>query len=239
MPKQPPPRPGILEVMRLGRRPYGEVYELQKDLLDRRIADEIRDTLVLVEHDPPVITIGRGAAREDARGVSIPLFEIERGGDATWHGPGQVVAYPIYQLPDGRRDVHRYLRDLEQVVIGVLSELGVVAGRRAGLTGVWIGDKKVASIGVAVRRWVTWHGLALNVHNDLGAFRAFRPCGLDPDVMTRVADHAEIPPANILFEVLIVKHFLEIFGLELPQSGSSGSSELDERGFPRLPILPE
>ena len=154
--------------------------------------------------------------------------------------PRSGMAYPIYALPVGRRDVRRFLRDLEEVLIRVLAEVGIEGCRRAGATGVWIGEEKVASIGVAVRRWVTWHGMALNVHTDLDAFRVLRPCGLDPAVMTRVADHAEIPPATILFEVLIVKHFLEVFGLQLPSQPALDPTgpATDERGFPRLPILP-
>ena len=225
----------LLDVMRLGQTPYVETYELQQSLLEQRIAGEIPDTLILTEHDP-VVTVGRGAGTKDVSGVHVPIVEIERGGEATYHGPGQIVAYPIYALPEDAHDVHRYLRDLEEVVIRVLAEVDVLGVRRPGLTGVWIGEKKVASIGVAVRRWVTWHGFALNVHTDLAAFEEFRPCGLDPQVMTRVADCAEIPPASILFEVLIVKHFLEVFGLELPLPPPLASPEVG--GFPNLPILP-
>ena len=205
----------LLDVLRLGRRAYGEVHALQKELLEKRIAGEIRDTLVLVEHEP-VVTVGRGGATGDMSGVAVPRFEIERGGEATYHGPGQLVAYPILALPESRRDLHRYLRDLEEVVIGVLAEFELAGGRRDGLTGVWIGDRKVCSIGVAVRRWVTYHGLALNLHTDLAAFRSFQPCGLDPDVMTRLADHADLPPTNLLGEVLVVKHFCRVFERELP-----------------------
>jgi lipoate-protein ligase B len=230
----------LLEVMRLGRKPYDEIHQLQQELVAKRIAGEIPDTLVLVEHDP-VVTRGRKSPDGDAAGVDVPVFEVERGGEATYHGPGQVVAYPILALPEGRRDLHAYLRDLEEVVIRVLAELEIEGRREDGKTGVWIGDRKVASIGVAVRRWVTWHGLALNVHTDLEAFRSFNPCGLNPEVMTRVADHASIPPALILFEVLIVKHVLEVFGLRLPDPPPLASppqeGDLDERGFPHLPLL--
>lgn len=224
----------LLDVARLGRKPYGEVHDLQRDLLERRIAGEARDTLILVEHEP-VVTVGRGADRSGLEDLGAPVLEVERGGEATYHGPGQVVAYPIYAMPEGRRDLHRYLRDLEEVVLRTLEEVGIAGRREPGATGVWIGAEKVASIGVAVRRWVAWHGLALNVHTDLEAFGGFRPCGLSAKVMTRVADHAEVPPANLLFEVLIVKHFLEIFDLELPpplvEPGPEG-------GFPELPLLP-
>ena len=223
----------VLDVRRLGRTRYEDAYRLQQELVEARVEDRIPDTLVLTEHEP-VITIGRGGKRAEVEGVALPVFEVERGGEATWHGPGQVVAYPILKLPEDRRDLHRYLRDLEEVVIRVLAEFEVEGARRAGLTGVWIGDRKVCSIGVAVRRWVTFHGLALNVHTDPTAFLGFNPCGLDPQVMTRLADHAEVPPATILVEVLLIKRFLEVFGLDLPPPPPRAGPE---PGFPELPIL--
>lgn len=233
----------LLEVRRLGRCSYSDAYELQKELLQARIEGRIADTLVLCEHEP-VYTVGRGTDRTAVAGVEAPVFEIERGGEATYHGPGQLVAYPILELEPERRDLHRYLHDLEEVVIRVLAEFGVAGGRDERNTGVWIDGRKACSIGVAVRRWVTWHGLALNVHTDLDAFRAFHPCGLDPDVMTRLADHADLGPGLMLIEVLIVKHFTEVFGRELPpaaplaspphRSGEPGGSG----GFPELPLHP-
>ncbi|MFT5050150.1 MAG: lipoyl(octanoyl) transferase [Chlamydiales bacterium] len=227
----------VLEVLRLGQKNYDEVWTLQKELLAKRVDDQIHDTLILVEHEP-IVTVGRGAQPEQDGSLGISVRETERGGEATYHGPGQVVAYPIIKLPDGRRDIHRYLRDLEEVVIRVLAEVEVAGSRRDGFTGVWIGEQKVCSIGVAVRRWVTWHGFALNVHTDLTQFQRFRPCGLDPDVMTRVADHAEIPPASLLFEVLTVKHFLDVFGLVLPAAPALPDTASDEGPFPDLPIFP-
>ncbi len=238
----------VLDVRRLGRKSYAEVHELQEQLVAQRVAGEIPDTLILVEHEP-IITVGRkgGLSAEGGGGSlgGVPVVEVERGGEATYHGPGQVVAYPILLLPEGRRDLHAYLRDLEGIVLSVLAELDIEGRREPGLTGVWIGDKKVASIGVAVRRWVTWHGLALNVHTDLEAFGSFQPCGLAPGVMTRIADHADVPPALILFEVLVVKHVLETFGLRLPDApalegpgGAPTDDEVDGKGFPKLPLLP-
>jgi lipoate-protein ligase B len=226
----------FLDVRRLGRTKYEDAYALQQELVAQRVDGAIRDTLVLTEHEP-VITLGRGAKRSDVEGIQLPVFEIERGGEATWHGPGQVVAYPILLLPEGRRDLHRYLRDLEEVVIRVLAEFEVEGRREAGKTGVWIGDKKVCSIGVAVRRWVTFHGLALNVHNDPKGFLGFNPCGLDPQVMTRLADHADLPPATILIEVLLIRHFTEVFGLELPPPAPPPAREGADPRFPDLPIL--
>lgn len=177
-----------LEVQDLGRRAYEETYALQEERLAARIRGEVPDALLLVEHDP-VVTRGRRSADGDADEVPFPVVDISRGGEATYHGPGQLVAYPILELPEGHRDLHRYLRDLEQVVIETLGSLGIQGRREEGKTGVWIGDHKVCSIGVAVRRWVTWHGLALNVTTDLGAFGSFAPCGLDASVMTRLSDH--------------------------------------------------
>jgi lipoyl(octanoyl) transferase len=228
---------GALEVRRLGRTAYADAHALQEGLLAQRVEGAVGDVLLLTEHEP-VITVGRGTPQADQSllaATGIPVIEVERGGEATYHGPGQLVAYPILLLPEGRRDLHHYLRDLEAVVIGLLSELGIEGTRRPGLTGVWIGERKVCSIGVAVRRWVTWHGLALNLHTDLAPFRRFRPCGLSPDVMTRVADHAELPPTNLLGEVLLVKHFCRVFGHELPPMPPSG--EPAGPGFRPLPVL--
>ena len=227
------PRP-ILDVRRLGRTRYEDAYALQQKLVAERVEGKIADTLVLTEHEP-VITLGRGSKREDVAGVQLPVFEIERGGEATWHGPGQVVAYPILLLPESSA-ICTYMRDLEEVVLRVLAEIQVEGRREPGKTGVWIGSKKVCSIGVAVRRWVTFHGLAINVNNDHEAFLGFNPCGLDASVMTRLADHAELPPANILIEVLLIKHFTEVFGHELPPPARPSRSDAGPR-FPELPIL--
>lgn len=226
----------ILDVLRVGRMEYGDAYEMQKGLLERRIAGDAQDTLMLTEHDP-VVTVGRKTPKDAVAGVTVPTFEIERGGEATYHGPGQVVGYPVILLAEDRRDLHRYLRDLEEVVIRVLAEFDVEGRREDGLTGVWIGDRKVCSIGVAVRRWVTWHGFALNVHTDLEGFKTFNPCGLQPDVMTRLVDHADLAPGNLLVEVLIVKHFLEVFDFELPSPARPRPPEGDSKGFPDLPVL--
>jgi lipoyl(octanoyl) transferase len=229
-----------LEVRRLGRTRYEDAHALQEELVAQRIDGRIGDVLLLTENEP-VITFGRGTPAEEQRALAttgLALVEVERGGEATYHGPGQLVAYPILQLEEGRRDLHRYLRDLEEVVIGVLGELGVEGTRRPGLTGVWIGARKVCSIGVAVRRWVTWHGLALNLHTDLTPFRRFHPCGLAPDVMTRVADHAELPPTNLLGEVLLVKHLCRVFARELPPMPPLYSPpEEHGPGFRPLPVL--
>jgi lipoyl(octanoyl) transferase len=167
-------KPG--RVIDLGRREYGEVWQLQLDLVARRQADEIADTLVLVEH-PDVITLGRRLSSQSnvvAPG-DIPVFEIERGGDVTYHGPGQLVGYPILKLDGDERDLHAYLRNLEEALLGVCQDIGLHGRRNPGWTGVWIGERKVASIGIAVRKWVTMHGFALNVATELSRFATINP----------------------------------------------------------------
>jgi len=197
-----------LDVCDLGRMPYRLCWALQKELVEARLAGRARDTLLLVEHEP-VVTLGRGTrgaflaggARVLREGgsefVELPgggraeVIEVERGGQATYHGPGQLVAYPIVKLAEGRRDLHAWMRALEQAVIDVLAEAGLRAGRREGATGVWIdGERKICSIGVAASRWVTYHGLALNVSTDLSHFAAIAPCGFEAGVMTSVEREA-------------------------------------------------
>jgi lipoate-protein ligase B len=182
------PRPA--RVLDLGRREYGEVWQLQRELVAARQRDEIPDTLVLVEH-PDVITLGRGTHKENIlRPEGMPMFEIERGGDVTYHGPGQLVGYPIFLLRTDERDLHRYLRDMEEGLIQAVGELGIPGGRNPGWTGVWTTAqpaRKLASIGVAVKKWVTLHGFALNVSTDLSRFAAINPCGLEAQVMTSVS----------------------------------------------------
>ena len=183
-----------LAVLDLGHAAYLPVLELQRSLVEQRRSRELdHDLLLLVEHDP-VVTLGRGTRASslplspselERRGV--PVVEIERGGDVTWHGPGQLVGYPILDLNDHRPDLHWYLRTIEEALIGALASLGLSAGREPGRTGVWIRGRKIASIGVHVRQWVTFHGFALNVQPDLGAFDQIVPCGIDGVVMTSVA----------------------------------------------------
>jgi lipoate-protein ligase B len=186
---------------------------LQVELVARRADNRVGDLLLLTEHDP-VVTLGRKSPPDDAAGVKVPIVRVERGGESTFHGPGQIVGYPILLLPEDRRDLHRYLRDLEEVVIRAIGDLGVEGRRRSGLTGVWIGDLKVCSVGVAVRRWVTWHGFALNVDMDLEWFRTFQPCGLDPSVMTRLADHVAGPIETLEVADRLVARFADVFGYD-------------------------
>ena len=214
-----------LRIEDLGRRPYGEVLELQRDLRRRRIEGALgEDVLLLVEH-PPVITLGRGTrpsslplapAELERRGVEV--FEVERGGDVTFHGPGQLVGYPILDLREHRQDLHWYLRSLEDVLIQALGGLDIEADRNPGLTGVWTAGRKIASIGIHVKQWVTLHGFALNVTTDLDPFDLIVPCGIRQVVMTSVA--AELLRADseaLMAEVRerVVGSFCEVFGLAM------------------------
>jgi lipoyl(octanoyl) transferase len=183
------------QVLDLGTREYGEVWQMQRELVAARQRDEVPDTLILVEH-PHVITLGRGTHRENLVNVgNIPTFEIERGGDVTYHGPGQLVGYPIFLLRPEERDLHVYLRNLEETLLRTVGDFGIPAGRNPGWTGAWTaprpGDglppRKLASIGVAVKRWVTLHGFALNVSTDLNQFTAINPCGLEAGVMGSIS----------------------------------------------------
>jgi lipoyl(octanoyl) transferase len=184
-----------LAVRRLGVVPYAEALTLQRQLVDERRTGEIPDTLLLLEH-PPVITLGVKLASARANVVATPamlasrgveVVETGRGGDVTYHGPGQLVAYPILDLRPDRQDVHRYVRDLEAVMIGVCEGYGLVAGRIAGLSGTWIGNRKVGAIGVRISRWITSHGLALNVSTDLAAFDLIVPCGITDRGVTSIS----------------------------------------------------
>jgi lipoate-protein ligase B len=169
----------------LGLRSYQEAHELQLALVGERQRGEIEDTLLLVEH-PHVITLGRrqAAAANVLAAGDVPVVEVERGGDVTYHGPGQLVAYPIALLKV--RDLHKYLRDLESAIIATLAKFGISGSRKEGATGVWVDDpqKKIASIGIACRKWVVFHGLALNVSTDLAYFARINPCGFEATVMT-------------------------------------------------------
>ena len=172
---------------------YAEALELQRNIARDRIAGVIKqDVLLLLEH-PPVVTLGRSskekhlvASREFLGQHGVELFEAERGGDVTFHGPGQLVGYPIMDLKRHRQDLHWYLRQLEQVMIDMLSDYGIPAERKAGLTGVWTRGKKIASIGVHARDWVTWHGFALNATTNLSYFDLIVPCGISGVVMTSI-----------------------------------------------------
>ncbi len=164
----------------LGHRSYKEVWDLQKQMQQQRIRFEIEDTLILVEHDP-VYTLGKNSNENhllQSRDKSVDVFNIERGGDITFHGPGQLVGYPILDLSNYKKSISWYMRILEQIIIDTVSEFGIEAKRIEGLTGVWVGDEKIAALGVRIRRWVTMHGFSINVNTDLTFYDGIIPCGI-------------------------------------------------------------
>jgi lipoate-protein ligase B len=212
-----------LRVRDLGPRPYREALELQRDLCRARIAGEItEDILLLVEHEP-VVTLGRGTraaslplppAELERRGMAV--VEVERGGDVTYHGPGQLVGYPILDLREHRPDLHWYLRTLEDALITALGTLGIEASRNPGLTGVWTAGRKIASIGIHVKQWITLHGFALNVTTDLAGFDLVVPCGIQNVVMTSVAEELLRTDASLSQEArkVVVDGMRTCFGYE-------------------------
>ncbi len=167
----------------LGLIEYREAHRVMLNLLQRRIENEIGDTVLLLEHFD-VYTLGRKGVEENVIDRTIPVYRVERGGDATYHGPGQLVAYPIVSLTALGLGVADFVHLLEEACISLLKDYGVEAGRVEGKPGVWVGGKKIASIGLAVKNWVTYHGIALNVNTDLTKFYGIRPCGMDAETMT-------------------------------------------------------
>ena len=175
----------------LGHRSYKEVWDLQKQMQQQHIRFEIEDTLILVEHDP-VYTLGKNSNENhllQIRDKSVDVFNIERGGDITFHGPGQLVGYPILDLSNYKKSISWYMRTLEQIVIDTVSDFGIEAERIEGLTGVWVGDEKIAALGVRISRWVTMHGFALNVNTDLTFYDGIIPCGIFDHGVTSMEQH--------------------------------------------------
>jgi lipoate-protein ligase B len=202
-------------ILDLGIREYSETWKMQLELVGQRQRNEIPDTLLLVEH-PHVLTLGRATKRENLIApTDMPIFEIERGGDVTYHGPGQLVGYPIFLLREAERDLHLYLRRLEESLIHAVGDFGIDAGRREGWTGVWAKDaampRKLASIGVAVKRWVTLHGFALNVATDLTRFGVINPCGLESAVMGSMTTCLGRTVSLDEVRGPVVRHFSEVF----------------------------
>jgi lipoyl(octanoyl) transferase len=225
-----------LRVRRLGRVRYADGLALQERLVEQRKAGAIPDTLLLLEHEP-VFTLGRNARRDNvlwspdvlkARGFE--LFETGRGGDVTYHGPGQLVAYPILDLAPDRKDVHRYVRDLEEAMIRLCADYGLAGGRVEGRTGCWLGDDKIGAIGVRVSRWVTSHGLAFNVSADLGPFGLIVPCGIRDKGVTSL--ERRLGRRVALTEVMdrLVRHFATVFEREIEPAATDPADVVDSRG---------
>ncbi len=208
----------MFDVRRLGVVRYADALELQRALVEERKAGRIPDTLLLLQH-PHVLTIGVKkdgrqhilAAPETLAARGVEVFETGRGGDVTYHGPGQLVGYPIIDLHPDRRDVHKYVRDLEAVMIGVCADYGLAADRVKGMSGAWIGDAKIGAIGVRISRWVTSHGFAFNVTTDLDCFNLIVPCGIAGKAVTSLASQLDrqVPMAEV--EDLFIRHFSTVF----------------------------
>lgn len=209
-----------LEVRRLGLVEYGEALELQRQLVEDRRADRVPDTLLLLQH-PPVITLGVKAHGERRHILATPqalqaagvaVYETGRGGDVTYHGPGQLVGYPILDLRPDRCDVHRYVRDIEETIIQATRTFGVEAQRISGLTGVWVGRSKLAAIGVRISRWITSHGFAYNVATDLDQFNLIVPCGIGDSGVTSLGALVGNDIRMSQVEDRVIAAFATVFG---------------------------
>ena len=223
----------MLRYQDLGRVDYLAALALQEQLVERKQRERSPDILLFVEH-PHVYTLGRGGDGSNVLAPQeVPVYRTSRGGDVTYHGPGQMVVYPIIDLRSKlRKDVHRYVRNLESSAIKTLMDFGLVATRRPPFTGIWIGDKKIAAIGVAVRKCITFHGLALNVNPDLTYFKRIIPCGLDWADVTSMARELGVEQSVERVRARFFSHFAEVFGyLEVQESdfAEHGEWRIEER----------
>jgi len=210
----------------LGTRDYKETWELQCGLVELRARALIPDVLLLVEH-PHVVTMGKSAKPENILSKRFPIYEVERGGDVTYHGYGQLVGYPIMNLTERDRNVGRYVRGLEATLIETLDHFGISAQRIEGRTGVWVGErKKIASIGVAVRGWVTFHGFALNVSTDLSCFSTINPCGYDSGVMTSMTEQSGRQVSISEVKAPLTNAFEHVFATELETTNEKMLTDL-------------
>jgi lipoyl(octanoyl) transferase len=209
----------VIEVRRLGVVPYADAVELQRQLVEQRRADVVPDQLLLLQH-PPVITLGVKARHDRSHVLATPeqlasegveVYESGRGGDVTYHGPGQLVGYPIFDLRPDRCDVHQYVRDLEEVLILAAGTFGVTAGRVPGLTGVWVDGEKLAAIGVRISRWITSHGFAFNVTTRLSHFDLIVPCGIRDKGVTSLARLLDRPVQMAEVEDAVVEAFAHVW----------------------------
>ena len=229
-----------LEVRRLGVVRYQDALAIQRALVEERRADHVPDLLLLLQH-PPVITLGvkgdggrSNVVAEASRlaELGIDISETGRGGDVTYHGPGQIVGYPILDLRPDRCDVHRYVRDLEEVMIRVCADYGVSARRLEGLTGAWIGDDKIGAIGVRISRWITSHGFAFNVNTNLDHFGLIVPCGLSNRGVTSLQRETGRGMSIGEVENAVIRHFCDAFERETNQAAREGPP------YDVVPVLP-
>ena len=203
----------IIDVLDLGLSPFKEVWDLQKELVKKRQYGQIKDTLILAEHEP-VYTLGKNANENHILQNSprdVKTYQIERGGDVTYHGPGQLVGYPIIDLHNYNKSISCYMRSLEQLIIDTLAEFRVTAERKDGLTGVWVGDEKIAALGVRVTRWITMHGFALNVSPDLTYYSGIIPCGIFEYGVTSMAKQLTDEVAVDSVKQVLIEKFMNQF----------------------------
>ncbi|MDD5686732.1 MAG: lipoyl(octanoyl) transferase LipB [Elusimicrobia bacterium] len=216
-----------MKILDLGLIEYKEAYKIQKELVEKRDKKLIPDTLVILEH-PPVVTIGKLGTKKNILEFSekIEIIETDRGGDVTCHCPGQIVGYPIFDLKERGKDIHKYLRDLEEVFIQLLKKYDIDAGRRKGYTGVWVGEnKKIVSLGVGVKHWITYHGFAFNVNPDLSYFNTIVPCGINGVEMVSLEKllGKKIDVKKVKSD--IINSFLNVFDLENAGRASSATTK--------------
>jgi lipoate-protein ligase B len=225
-----------LEYLNLGVVPYQDAWELQKNIMSLRKAEKADDVLILLEH-PHTYTLGKVAKQEhllfsekELQERNISTFEIDRGGDITYHGPGQIVGYPIINLKNWYADSHKYLRTLEDVLIKVLQEFGIDAGRNPKYTGVWVDDRKIAAIGIKISSWITMHGFAFNVNTDLSLFNGIIPCGIKEKDVTSLRELTGQPQDIQVIKQKILRHFMEIFDYsEVVSSDNTGKYLINTR----------
>ena len=203
----------IIDILDLGLSPFKEVWDLQKELVKKRQNGQIKDTLILAEHEP-VYTLGKNANENHILQNSprdVKTYQIERGGDVTFHGSGQLVGYPIMDLHNYNKSISCYMRSLEQLIIDTLAEFRVTAERKDGLTGVWVGDEKIAALGVRVTRWITMHGFALNVSPDLTYYSGIIPCGIFEYGVTSMAKQLTDEVAVDSVKQVLIEKFMNQF----------------------------
>ena len=202
-----------IQILDLGQKPFKDVWSLQKKMQLQRISNDIGDVLILVEHDP-VYTLGKNANPDhllQSRDRSIDVFNIERGGDITFHGPGQLVGYPILDLTNYKKSVSWYMRSLEQLTIDVLNEFEISANRVEGLTGVWVGDEKIAAQGVRLTKWITMHGFSININTDLSFYDGIIPCGIFNHGVTSMKEILKRTQKMEKVKSLVIDKFNQIF----------------------------
>lgn len=232
-----------LLVADIGRTRYADAWALQKQLWQLRVDRKIEDVLLLTEHEH-VYTLGKSgddnhviASAGELRASDTEIFHIDRGGDVTYHGPGQIVGYPILDLNQYKPDIHLYLRNIEKVIILSLADYGIHAGREEGLTGVWVDGEKIAAIGVKVSKWITMHGFALNVNTDLNRFERIIPCGIFHKGVTsiqKILGHS-IPLEEV--HSLLVKNFCDVFGCEQKHTSKNELQSLIDKEFQNEPTI--